>query len=205
VHGSLDKKSVKTKAVDLFDENYLFIKQFIKDPMRLGSLIPSSNTLADFMAQNATCPDDQYILEVGAGTGRFTTALLKNGIPENRLIIVEVEPDLACFLRKKFPNITVIEGCATKLHESLPEYAKGHIGTIVSGIPMVNLPKHLQKAIINSCFDVAAVDAKFLQFTYGPVSPIPCKSMKLRRAKLGTIMKNFPPATIWAYWRTQKV
>lgn len=195
----------RSKAQDFFDENLLFMRQFIKNPMRLGSIIPSSNTLADFMARHIIRGDDEYVLELGAGTGRFTSAILRHGIPANKLLIVEQEPKLAAFLRKKFPDVTVIESCATQLHNVMPKSAHGHISTIVSGIPMVNISKKVQANIVDSCFNVSSLDAQFLQFTYGPLPPLACKKTTLSRARLGRVMKNFPPATVWAYWQSSAV
>lgn len=180
-------------------EHLLFIKRALKNPRSLGAVAPSSKKLGYFMCQQVICGPDEYILEVGAGTGSFTKILYESGLNLDHLIVVELDPELANYLKKKFPKVMVIEGSADNLEKILPAHTIGNIRTIISGIPMVNLSKNLQKSIIESCFKVSTPLAHMLQFTYSPILPFPAKEFHLLSQRLGTVYLNFPPATIWKF------
>lgn len=180
-------------------ENFIFLKRLIKNPRSLGAIAPSSKQLARFICNHIHYNEADYLVEIGAGTGRFTRALLQFGVPASRLIVIELDPELAQYLRMNFPAVTVIQGDATLLASLLPLETKGRVRTIISGIPMVNLPKKIQKGIMDACFDVLDENGSVLQFTYGLISPISVKDFGLHGEKLGRVMQNIPPATIWRY------
>lgn len=185
------------------DESLLFLKQLIKNPKSMGALLPSSSNLANFICGHVPFQEDHYIVEIGGGTGRFTQALLRAGAKPQNLIVIELDADMCGFLRKNFPTITVLQGNANQLGELLPSHWVGKVGTIISGIPMINLSMEEQTSIISSCFQVLSEAGSLLQFTYGPISPLPAKKMGLKKKRLGHILLNFPPAAVWRYWHSK--
>lgn len=180
-------------------ENFLFLKRLIRNPRSLGAIMPSSKALARFICRHIEYNEGDFIVEIGAGTGRFTRAILQSGVPESRLIVLELDSELAHYLRGNFPGVHVIEGNAAILETLIPKEVIGNVRTIISGIPMVNLLKKDQKEIMDSCFRILGEGGHVLQFTYGPGSPIPVKSFGLFAAKLGRVFQNIPPATVWCY------
>lgn len=187
----------------LNNENVIFFKSLLKAPLKTGAFFPSSKNLASSICSFVNIPEpDEYVIELGAGTGRLTSALLERGIPCSQLIILEMQPSLAKFLRKTFPLVTVIEGNATDLLSLLPEKTIGNIKTIVSGIPMVNLRFHEQQQIIIAIKNVMKTNGALLQFTYRPGSPLPSNKLALNQRYLGHVLLNMPPAAIWEYKNT---
>jgi phosphatidylethanolamine/phosphatidyl-N-methylethanolamine N-methyltransferase len=62
-----------------------------------------------------------------------------------------------------------------------------------------------QRSILEQCFAALRGDGVFLEFSYGPLSPIPgrlVKELALAPRRLQRVCGNFPPATIWEYRRT---
>lgn len=180
-------------------ENFVFLKRLIRNPRALGAIAPSSKYLARFICNHIHYKDGDYIVEIGAGTGRFTRALLQSGIPSSKLIVIELDKELAKYLKMNFPNLMIIQGDATLLSTVLPEHIIGKVKTIISGIPMVNLPKRIQKEIVDACFEVLDGEGSLLQFTYGPISPISTKDLGVFGMRLGRVLQNIPPASIWRY------
>lgn len=164
----------------------------------MGAIAPSSQMLAKFMCKHVQI-NDGYVVEIGAGTGRLTQSLLQSGIPEGKLIIVELDLVLYQFLKRRFPNLNVIHGDATQLAHLLPPDVVKNISTIISGIPLINLPSQIVKQLCLSCFEVLKDDGILLQFTYRPTSPIPAKELGLHKKRLGHVFFNIPPATVWRY------
>lgn len=200
----LPTKKIKLKKIPRIrgerrQENILFFQRLLKNPKSLGAIVPSSRKLGAFMCRHVDCGEGEYVLEVGAGTGSFTQALLESGIHPDQLIVVELDGELVNFLKGRFPQVIVIQGSAADLVNILPEGVPGRVRTIVSGIPMVNLSKYLQKAIMSSCFSITLPGAQMLQFTYRPIIPIPAREFNLKSRHLGTVYMNFPPATVWSF------
>ena len=182
------------------DESLLFLKQLVKNPKSLGAVVPSSLVLADFMCRHIDLTKNPRIIEIGGGTGRFTQALLKNGLSPENLCVIELDPAMYEFLQKNFPDVYIVKGNANKLPELLPEGWES-ADVIVSGIPMVNLSFQDQQQIIQACFKSLSPSGSLLQFTYGPLSPLPARKLGLRQKRLGHVLLNLPPATVWRYWQ----
>ncbi|MEH0002813.1 MAG: rRNA adenine N-6-methyltransferase family protein [Holosporaceae bacterium] len=186
-------------------EKQLFFQRWLKSPLTLGALFPSSENLSRFMAVNVAkevaldLEDNKYIVEIGAGTGAFTHALLEAGVSARQLISIELDPSLFSYLQKRFPNITTLCGDAQHLSKLLPDHTQGRLACIVSGIPMVTLPKEVQKNVVEASFKLLPPKGLFFQFTYSPFSSIPTHLFKLEKKRIGTVFSNFPPATVWAY------
>ncbi|MBX9977924.1 MAG: methyltransferase domain-containing protein [Alphaproteobacteria bacterium] len=182
------------------EENLLFFKQLVKNPKALGALVPSSEALGKFISKQINLTGDPYFVEIGAGTGSLTMALLRAGVRPDRLFVVEIDPSLSDFLKKKLPSdIHVITGDACHLSCLLPEHVIGHVDTVISGIPMMNLTIFEQMNLIQSSFQIMKPEGSLLQFTYGPLSPLPAKKLGLQKKRVGHVLLNFPPATIWRY------
>ncbi len=182
------------------EENLLFLKQLVKNPKALGALVPSSEALGKFISKQINCKSEGYFVEIGAGTGSLTLALLRAGIQPDRLYVIEIDPALSSFLKKKLPaDVHVITGDAAHLSRLLPEPIVGHVDTVISGIPMMNLTIFEQTQLIQSSFQVIKKGGSLLQFTYGPLSPLPAKKLGLNKKRIGHVLFNFPPATLWRY------
>jgi phosphatidylethanolamine/phosphatidyl-N-methylethanolamine N-methyltransferase len=191
--------SASKKMPSKNQENILFFKRLLKNPKALGAVVPSSVALAQMIAQNVILTEDGYVLEVGAGTGRFTSSLLEAGIPADRLFVIELDRELSHYLTQKFPYVTVINGDASKLDSLLPPHICSKIDTIISGIPLINLNKQEILGLVASFRDVMQPKGHILQFTYGPLSPLPHRKLGLKAKRVGSILMNMPPATVWSY------
>jgi phosphatidylethanolamine/phosphatidyl-N-methylethanolamine N-methyltransferase len=180
-------------------ESFLFLKRAIKNPRNMGAIIPSSQNLGEYACKYIPKNPDHLVVEIGAGTGSLTKSLLNAGISKDRLIAVELDTELSKLLTVKFHDLHVIHGNASELSKILPPSWIGKIGTIVSGIPMVNLSKDTQRSIIESCLEVLSPHGQILQFTYGFVSPLPAKTLNLSSKRLGHVLMNVPPASWWRF------
>ncbi len=65
------------------------------------------------------------MLELGAGTGVVSRAILDHGVPPEKLVVVEIVPDMADHLRSVLPGVNVICGDAFALKEAIRRMARG--------------------------------------------------------------------------------
>jgi phosphatidylethanolamine/phosphatidyl-N-methylethanolamine N-methyltransferase len=179
-------------------ENRLFFRRWLANPARLGTLAPITPRLAALAASFLENPSQQRIVEIGAGTGRLTRALLAAGVLPENLIVVELDPDLCDFLSKSLPALTVINGDAACLPDLLPSGWSGTVTTVVSVVPLMYLDKLVRSNIINACFDVMQPGGTILHVTYSPKSPLSALS-NYCGVREGSLWANIPPGFVWRY------
>ena len=143
-------------------------------------------------------------MELGAGTGQVTKALLAAGIPPTRLALVERDPELTAFLRRHFTEPRIIEGDAARLPELLAENGIAPIAAVVSSLPLLSLPTDIVNGIVHGVFDALPRGGALIQFTYGPTPPVPGalrQGLRLVGTRGGRIWRNIPPAVVWTFRR----
>lgn len=184
------------------EEHLIFFKRWFRNPLQVGALLPSSRFLARLIGRQVFLPPDHIIIELGGGTGKLTFELLDAGIPAESLYVVEIDPVLVHYLSRKLPNVVILQGNAADLPTLIPPNLHGKVSTIISGMPLLNMPRILQKNIIDACLTVLSRKGKFIQFTYSPFSSFPAKKFGLSKIRAGIIFRNLPPATVWCYERS---
>ena len=91
-----------------------FLGTLVNEPLSIGALAPSSRRLAGHMA--ADIAPGSRVIELGAGTGSLTRAILDAGVEPADLLVIEQNEAFSEMLRKRFPGIGVITGNALGLN-----------------------------------------------------------------------------------------
>ena len=133
-------------------------------------------------------------LDEDAGQGH----LLRAGVPAEKLVVVEIVPEMAQHLREIFPGVQVICGDGFDLSRVLEQAGAGRVGDVVCGIPLVMLPFQTQQKIGGAMLAASPVRG-FLHLSYCITSPLPSAKLGLSGKRLAWTMKNFPPGGVWRY------
>jgi phosphatidylethanolamine/phosphatidyl-N-methylethanolamine N-methyltransferase len=176
----------------------LFFRRWLANPLQMGSVIPSSRTLSRKIAGLVRRAADEVVVELGAGTGVISRALLAAGVPAERLTVVEIVPEMAEHLRDVLPGVNVICGDAFDLPQALPGRWHGKVGTAICGIPLVMLPLARQRRFVEAV-EAVAPGRGFLLYTYCITSPLPYRKLGLAASRETWTPRNFPPASVWHY------
>ena len=179
-----------------------FIGQWLKNPLQTGAIMPSGKELAALMVRDVV-PNARRVIEFGGGTGAFTQALLDHGVPPEQLEVVEINSDFAANLRNRFTGVNVIEASAAALSGHVTG-ALGSYAYVVSGLPLLSIPKPIREAIIAQAFELLRPKGAFIQFSYSPrcqVSKDVLSAHGLAAKKIGSTSKNIPPA--YVFWITR--
>ncbi|WP_034607889.1 class I SAM-dependent methyltransferase [Megalodesulfovibrio gigas] len=179
-----------------------FFFAWATDPLRVASVIPSSRALARAMTAEIQC-ESAPVIELGPGTGVFTRALLARGVPQEHLILVEYGQEFADLLRKRYPCADVICADAARLCK-LSGIGATKPGAVVSGLPLLAMPRRKVYAILRGAFQQLREDGAFYQFTYGFRCPIPREirtRLGLKVERIGWVLENFPPAQVYRVTR----
>ena len=182
----------------------LFLKRWLRDPRAIGAIAPSSRQLGAAMASQIPPSSTGPVVELGGGTGAITRALLDAGIAARRLIVVERDRQLHDMLRETFPALRMVNGDAAALNQLLHPLGIRHASAVVSGLPLLNMPKSVRRAIVDESFALLEPGAPFIQFTYGLTSPIPRDEFGVTGEVKRRVFNNLPPASVWVYRRAAK-
>ena len=185
---------------------WTFFRQWLKHPIKMASVAPSGPQLTQMMMAELPA-GTQRVIELGGGTGVFTSGLLKYGIAVTDLMVLELNTALHEHLREKFPGAHVVQGDARELAQLAQDsgYAEhGPADVVISGLGMLSMPKPMQQDILAAAMACMRADGRFVQFTYGPANPIAQDvldelGLTMRRGR--TAWKNLPPATVYVYTR----
>ncbi|MGO4283906.1 class I SAM-dependent methyltransferase [Bosea sp. TAB14] len=204
VEGEVRNKAEKLKsrvsvAAEKLGDEARFIKSWIDDPLRTGSVTPSSPALARRMASYVDPEQPGPVIEIGPGTGPVTEALIERGVDEERLILVEYSPEFCELLRKRFPRATIVQGDAYALSTTLAGHLTEKAAALVSSLPLFNRPPPSRTALAKEAFPLMVEGAPFIQFTYSVISPIPRKGSGLKAFVSDWVLRNIPPARVWVY------
>jgi len=144
------------------DANWLFFRKWMKTPLGISSILPSSSNLAKAMA--AALPEnDGIVVELGGGTGVITVALLERGVLPEDILIIERDPQFCGFLKQRFPSIRVLQGDACSLRALLSAAdVPLTVRAVVSGLPLLAMPARLQAILLHQSFAVTGGRGPFI-------------------------------------------
>jgi phospholipid N-methyltransferase len=178
-----------------------FFRAWIRDPLRVASITPSGNSLSDLIVREIA-PETGRVIELGPRTGVFTRALLRRGVAEEDIVLVENGPEFAGLLQMRFPKARVVCADAAKLARFCPEPA----GAAISGLPLLSMRPEKVFAILAGTFSRLGEGAALYQFTYGLRCPVPrvvLERLDLSAVRIGSTMRNLPPAFVYRISRAR--
>jgi phosphatidylethanolamine/phosphatidyl-N-methylethanolamine N-methyltransferase len=191
------------------NEHLKFLQAFLKNPLYVGAISPSSPDLARAMIEDVQPDENNIALELGVGTGAITK-FLRAVVPDEKSYIgIEINEEFIEKLKADFPGLMFVCGSAGDAGEIHKNTGFGKVGYIVSGLPFASLPKEVSEAILGEVDKFLAEGCLFRTFQYAHAYRLPPavkfrKYMeerygKVRRSSL--VLKNMPPAYTLT-WKT---
>ena len=187
---------------------WTFVRQWLKNPLAVAAVSPSSRELALKMLRELPAGSSR-VIELGGGTGVFTRALIERGIQPDDLLVLELNEALYQHLRERFPGVRVACADAREVHRVAAEsgYVEGGPADgVISGLGLLSMARATQKAILESAFSLLSPQGRFIQFTYGPANPVAREVMQdldLIAHRASFTFWNVPPAAVWVISRAR--
>jgi phosphatidylethanolamine/phosphatidyl-N-methylethanolamine N-methyltransferase len=179
----------------------LFLQELLNCPRQVGAILPSSKMLCVAMARWVPENSDDYVLELGPGTGSVTEALFDRGLREDRLIAIEQSPKMADLLRSRFPRAKIITGDAFQLDKLVKRHARhvDKISTVISSLPLMNFAADIADDLAQKIRAILPPSGKLVQYSYhiGNKQPKAASHFRFLASKL--IWLNVPPARVSVY------
>ena len=177
----------------------VFLRQLLQNPRHVGAFAPSGKPLARQMTRDLNKNSGQ-VVELGAGTGRISRAILEAGVPPENLTLLEMNPVFCAALKREFPDVSVVN----RMAQDLPELGLTNVNTVISGLPLLNMSNSTQNAIVAGVFKTLTDKGVLVQFTYGLRPPLADKVIadnNLTWQKREKVWANIPPADVYVFSR----
>lgn len=202
--GRVLRLGITQKLVQRFDDEIIFLKGMISSPDTVGSIIPTSRVTARCMADQINLSSKLPILELGPGTGVITKAILNRGIDPKDLYCIEYSDEFTRRLKIMLPDVNIINGDAFDLDTVLGDMRDAKFDTIITSMPLLNFPMMARKRLINDLLDRMPDGRPIVLFSYGATAPVPTDGEGFEVTPIKWIIRNVPPARIWAYTRRSR-
>lgn len=179
---------------------WLFMKAFLKQGKRVASFAPSSRFLARKILDGIDWNTTRTIVELGAGTGPITAAMVKRAHPEAKLVVIELDPTLCSRLRERFrdtPNVDVVLGDATKFGEILAARGITKVDHVLSGLPLPSFPAAARDAILETSAKMIAEGGTFRQLTIMPMIYYKLYRRYFESVRFRFVPFNLPPGGVY--------
>ena len=176
----------------------ILLKQFLKRPYQVASVIPSSKTLIKQVADRMDFSVPCVITELGPGEGCHTREIVRRMAPGSRLVLFELDPQLAGHLREQFrgrPEIVVLNEDAVGLREQLEQLGHEHCDYVVSGLPFSILEPAKKRVLLLHTHAVLSSGAHSALITYQVTNELLAQGhcRHFARAESEYCWRNFPP------------
>jgi phosphatidylethanolamine/phosphatidyl-N-methylethanolamine N-methyltransferase len=189
----------KIPLEERFEDEARFLRSWLERPLVTGAVTPSGKMLARTMASYVDPRLTGPVIELGPGTGPVTEALIRRGVAQDRLVLVEFNPAFCKLLKRRFPQATIVQGDAYDIRETLAGVLKEPAAATVSSLPLFTKPIDQRLELLTAAHAMMHGNAPFIQFTYAVVPPIPARSKDYTARGSNRVWLNLPPARVWVY------
>lgn len=179
-----------------------FLRGFLKHPVMVGSVIPSSKVLIDRMLAPVDWKSCRLFVEYGPGVGTFTQHILDRIAPEATLITIDTNPDFTEYLDRKFTDnrLRAVTGSAADVRQIMADCGFETADYVLSGLPFSTLPQGIGPKIASETAAAIRPGGAFLVYQFSPkvrefIAP------HFERIDRGFEWVNIPPATLFWAWR----
>jgi len=181
--------------------HWQFLRGFLKHPVMVGSIIPSSRVLIERMLKPVDWEKTKLFVEYGPGVGTFTRPVLEKMGPDAKLVAIDTNADFIKYLRKSIddPRLIPVAGSAADVEQIVADHGFSNADYVLSGLPFSTLPPGIGEDIAEATARVIRPGGAFLIYQFNP-KVLDFIKPHFKRIERGFEWINVPPATLfWAY------
>jgi phospholipid N-methyltransferase len=180
----------------------MFFKGFLKHPVMVGSVIPSSDTLIAHMLSKVDWANTKVFVEYGPGVGTFCRPVLEKLSADAVLIAIDTNPDFIDYLTATITDARFrpVLGSAEDVEQIVKDSGFDHADYVLSGLPFSTLPTGVGPAIAAATGRVIRPGGAFLVYQFR------AKAREFFAPHFGKIDKamewwNIPPCFLFWAWK----
>jgi len=176
-----------------------FFKEFLKHPLQIGSVIPSSRFLERRILEAAEVASAKTIVELGSGTGGTTQAILQAMSPSAKLLSIEINPNLYSMIANiEDERLIAHLGSACELEEILLHYRLGAPDAVISGIPFSTMPHDIGCQVVEAVSMNLAYNGRFVAYQVSDRVATLCRPY-LGSEQMDFEFINIPPVRVYQW------
>jgi phosphatidylethanolamine/phosphatidyl-N-methylethanolamine N-methyltransferase len=159
---------VKHKINRFFGPWGVFFKGFVKHPVMVGSIIPSSSRTIKKMLEPVDWKNTKLFVEYGPGVGTFCQPVLDRLPADAKLIVIDLNPDFIDYLTKTIidSRFVAVHGSAADVNQIIRDFGYSHADYVLSGLPFSTLPDNLGPKIAEETARVIRPGGAFLVYQF---------------------------------------
>lgn len=176
-----------------------FFLEFIRHPLQIGSVIPSSRFLERRVLDAAGVSTAKTVVELGPGTGGTTRSILAEMPDDGRLLSIEINPYFHGMVSEIDDRRLIAHlGSACDLDEILAQHDLPAPDAVISGIPFSTLDRELGQALIGAIPDALAPGGCFVAYQARD-SVARLTDPVMSRTHTVTEFRNIPPMRVYKW------
>ncbi len=197
-----ESRSGNRSATVASGEVRAFLSAWVRHPVRMGAVAPSSRGLAELLASVVPATGAPVVVELGPGTGAITDAIERRLPAGAAHLAVDANPAMVAYLRRRCPGVDAVVGDAAELGVLLEQRCMDGVDAVVSGLPWALFTPTAQGNVLSQIADALRPDGVFATFAYSVALPLPAAQRFRRRlqsnfddvVRTKTVWRNLPPA-----------
>jgi phospholipid N-methyltransferase len=148
----------------------MFFSGFLKHPVMVGSIVPSSGKLIRKMLGPVDWASCRLFVEYGPGVGTFCRPILDRMAPDAKLIAIDTNQEFISYLRGTIadPRFSAVAGSAADVERIVADHGFAHADYVLSGLPFSTLPPGVGPSIAAATHRVLRSGGAFLVYQFSP-------------------------------------
>jgi len=181
--------------------------RFLARPFQVAYILPSSRSVVRKVASKMDFSKPRTIVEFGPGEGCHTREIVQRMHPDSKLILFELDPELASHMEDQFADdrrVEVLNTDAARIREELTKRGIDYCDYVVSGIPFSVIDVDKKRSILNAVYQSLAPDSHSALVVYQCTNELKQHATMFPRTESHYFVPNIPPMIVTAYYKSAK-
>lgn len=182
----------------------VFLEGFLRHPVMVGSIIPSSRFTVNRMLSKVDWANCKLFVEYGPGVGTFCRPVLDRMARDAMLIVIDTNPQFIEYLRRTITDSRFVPvlGSAADVEDIVRAHGHEKADYVLSGLPFSTLPQGVGPAIAAATHRVIRPGGAFLVYQYARKARA-YMARHFNRIDEQFETLNIPPCFLWWGWKEE--
>lgn len=182
----------------------VFFEGFLRHPVMVGSIIPSSRFTITKMLEPVDWDNCQLFVEYGPGVGTFCQPVLDRLPRDGKLIVIDTNPLFIDYLKRTITDSRFVPvlGSAADVEDIVRAHGHEKADYVLSGLPFSTLPDGVGPAIADATWRVLRKGGAFLVYQFSARAR-DYMERNFTRIDQGFEPFNIPPCRLYWGWKDE--
>lgn len=184
----------------LLNGRFAFFQEFLRHPLEIGSVVPSSRYLERRVLDAAAIESARTVVELGSGTGGTTRAILRAMRPHAKLLSIDINPHFHAMVSDIDDDRLIAHlGDAHDLPSILRRYGLDAPEAVISGIPFSTMDRQVGAEICQVISNLLVPNGRFVAYQVSNRVATLCRPL-FGTERVALEFRNVPPMRVY-HWQ----